>query len=111
MEVKLLHIGFGNFININRVVAIASPNSLTRREINALKEWNEKGKNGTAESGRGHLIDMTRGRRTKSVIFTDSDDIILAALAPETIAGRLDDRTSRQDMELSEESERPALVQ
>ena len=62
---------------MNRVIAIASPNSApTKRTIQ------------TGES-KGLLIDMTSGRRTKAVIFTDSGHIILAALAPETIAGRL----------------------
>jgi regulator of extracellular matrix RemA (YlzA/DUF370 family) len=62
---------------MNRVIAMASPNSApTKRAI-------QEGKN------RGQLIDMTNGRRTKVVIFTDSGQVILAALAPETIAGRL----------------------
>jgi len=62
---------------MNRVIAIASPNSApTKRTI-------QEGRN------KGLLIDMTNGRRTKAVIFTDSGHIILAALAPETIAGRL----------------------
>jgi len=62
---------------MNRVIAIASPNSApTKRVI-------QEGKN------KGLLIDMTNGRRTKAVIFSDSGHIILAALAPETIDGRL----------------------
>jgi hypothetical protein len=74
---ELVHIGFGNILAMNRVIAMASPNSApTKRAI-------QEGKN------RGQLIDMTNGRRTKVVIFTDSGQVILAALAPETIAGRL----------------------
>ena len=77
MVAELVHIGFGNILAMNRVIAIASPNSApTRRTI-------QEGKN------KGLLIDMTSGRRTKAVIITDSGHIILAALAPETIAGRL----------------------
>ena len=77
MTVELVHIGFGNILAINRAIAIASPNSApTKRTI-------QDGRN------KGTLIDMTSGRRTKAVIFTDSGHIILAALAPETIAGRL----------------------
>ena len=77
MVAELVHIGFGNILAMNRVIAIASPNSApTRRTI-------QEGKN------KGLLIDMTSGRRTKAVIITDSRHIILAALAPETIAGRL----------------------
>jgi regulator of extracellular matrix RemA (YlzA/DUF370 family) len=77
MVAELVHIGFGNIVAMNRVVAIASPNSApTKRSI-------QEGKT------KGLLIDMTSGRRTKAVIVFDSGHIILAALAPETIAGRL----------------------
>jgi regulator of extracellular matrix RemA (YlzA/DUF370 family) len=77
MVAELIHIGFGNILAMNRVIAIASPNSApTKRTIQQAKS-------------KGLLIDMTSGRRTKAVIFTDSGHIILGALAPETIAGRL----------------------
>jgi regulator of extracellular matrix RemA (YlzA/DUF370 family) len=77
MVAELVHIGFGNILAMNRVIAIASPNSApTKRTI--LEKKN-----------KGLLIDMTSGRRTKAVIIIDSGHIILAALAPETIAGRL----------------------
>jgi len=75
--IELVHVGFGNVLAMNKVIAIASPNSApTKRAI-------QEGKN------KGLLIDMTNGRRTKAVIFTDSGHIVLAALAPETITGRL----------------------
>ena len=77
MTIELVHIGFGNILAMNRVIAIASPNSApTKRTI-------QEGRN------KGLLVDMTSGRRTKAVIFTDSGHIVLAALAPETITGRL----------------------
>jgi regulator of extracellular matrix RemA (YlzA/DUF370 family) len=77
MTMEPIHVGFGNILAVNRVIAIVSPNSApTKRAI-------QEGRN------RGLLIDMTNGRRTKAVIITDSGHIILAALAPETIAGRL----------------------
>jgi len=77
MTMELIHIGFGNILAMNRVIAMASPNSApTKRTI-------QEGKN------KGLLIDMTNGRRTKAVVFLDSGHIVLAALAPETIAGRL----------------------
>ena len=82
MSVELVHIGFGNIIAMNRVIAIASPSSApTKRTIH---EGRDKG-----------LLDMTSGRRTKAVIVTDSGHVILAALAPETIVGRL--QVSRLD--------------
>ena len=73
---ELVHIGFGNILAMNRVIAIASPNSAPTKRI--IQEARNK----------GQLIDMTSGRRTKAVIFTDSGYIVLAALAPETITGR-----------------------
>jgi regulator of extracellular matrix RemA (YlzA/DUF370 family) len=76
MSIELVHIGFGNILAMNRAIAIASPNSApTKRIIH-------DGKN------NGKVIDMTSGRRTKAVIFTDSGHIVLAALAPETISSR-----------------------
>ncbi len=77
MDTEMVHVGFGNIVAMSRVIAIASPNSApTKRTVH-------EGRN------NGMVIDMTSGRRTKAVIFTDSGHIILAALAPETIAGRL----------------------
>ena len=77
MVTELIHVGFGNMVAMNRVIAMSSPNSApTRRAI-------QEGRN------NGKLIDMTNGRRTKAVIFTDTQQIILAALTPDTIAGRL----------------------
>ena len=97
MNTELVHIGFGNILAMNRVIAMASPNSApTKRTI-------QEGRN------RGQLIDMTNGRRTKVVIFIDSGHIILAALAPETIAGRLQAiRTSSElKLEQSDEKDEP----
>ena len=77
MTIELVHVGFSNILAMNRVIAIVSPNSApTKRLIQEMRN-------------KGQLIDMTSGRRTKAVIFTDSGHIVLAALAPETIAGRL----------------------
>ncbi len=77
MSIELVHVGFGNILAMSRVIAMASPNSApTKRTI-------QEGRN------KGLLVDMTNGRRTKAVIFIDSGHIILSALAPETIAGRL----------------------
>lgn len=76
-EIELVHIGFNNVIAMNRVIGIVSPSSApTKRAV-------QEGRN------KGLLIDMTNGRRTKAVLIADSGHIILAALAPETIAGRL----------------------
>ena len=77
MLTELVHIGFGNILAMSRVIAIATPNSAP------MKRTIQEARN------KGLLIDMTNGKRTKAVIVTDSGHIILAALAPETIAGRL----------------------
>ena len=75
-NIELVHVGFSNIIAVNRVIAIASPNSApTKRTIQESRN-------------DGKLIDMTNGRRTKAVIITDSGHVILSALTPETIAGR-----------------------
>lgn len=76
MSIELVHVGFSNIIAVNRIIAIASPNSApTKRTVQESRD-------------KGLLIDMTNGRRTKAVIITDSGHVILSALTPETIAGR-----------------------
>ena len=95
MTIELIHIGFGNILAMNRAIAIASPNSAPTKRI--IHDGRENGK----------VIDMTSGRRTKAVIFTDSGHIVLAALAPETIASRLQASKSgiiRQDQNDAEEA-------
>ena len=73
---KLVNIGFGNMISADRIIAIVSPESAPiKRIIGDAKE-------------QGTLIDATHGRRTKSVIITDSDHIILTYLPPENVAHR-----------------------
>ena len=77
MNTELVHVGFGNVIAINKVVAIAHPNSAP------MKRMVQEGK------AEGLVIDLTSGRKTKAVIIMDSGHIVLAAIAPETIAGRV----------------------
>ncbi len=74
---ELLNLGYGNLVVRSRVVAIVSPQSAPMRR---LRE---------EASGRGKLIDATQGRRTRSIIVTDSDHVILSAVNPETVAARL----------------------
>ncbi len=73
----LLNLGYGNLVIASRVIAILSPQSAP------MKRLREE------SSSRGKLIDATQGRRTRSIIVTDSDHVILSAINPETIAGRL----------------------
>jgi regulator of extracellular matrix RemA (YlzA/DUF370 family) len=73
----MVNIGYGNLVTAARVIAIASPSSSPMRR---LRE----------EAGRrGKLLDATEGRRTRSIVVTDSDHVILSAITPETIAARL----------------------
>lgn len=73
---KLINIGFGNMISANRLVAIVSPESAPIKRI--VQEARD----------RASLIDATYGRRTRAVIITDSDHVILSAIQPETIGNR-----------------------
>jgi regulator of extracellular matrix RemA (YlzA/DUF370 family) len=77
MNTELIHIGFGNILAINRLVAVVSPRSAPSKRL--IQE----------SKAQGLLIDMTSGRKTKSVLVMDSGHLVLAALAPETIAGRV----------------------
>jgi len=77
MTIKLVNIGFGNIVSANKIVAIVSPESAPIKRI--IQEARE----------RGMLIDATYGRRTRAVVVTDSDHIILSAVQPETVAHRL----------------------
>ena len=74
---RLLNVGYGNFLLVARVVAIVSPQS------SPMKRLREEA------GARGKLVDATQGRRTRSILVTDSDHVVLSALNPETIAARL----------------------
>ncbi len=76
IDIKLINIGFGNIVSGNRVIAIVSPESAPIKRI--ITEARDK----------GQLIDATYGRRTRAVIITDSNHVILSAIQPETVANR-----------------------
>lgn len=87
---QLVNIGFGNMVSANRMVAIVSPESAPiKRLVQDAKE-------------RGTLIDATHGRRTRAVIITDSDLIILTYLYPETVANRVEDNYDAEEEEANE---------
>ncbi len=84
---RLVNIGFGNLVSADRMVAIVSPESAPiKRIVQDAKE-------------RGTLIDATHGRRTRAVIITDSDHIILTYLQAETVSNRLHDENAVDDGE------------
>ena len=77
---RLINIGFGNMVSASRLIAIVSPESAPiKRMVQEARE-------------RGVLVDATYGRRTRAVLITDSDHIILSVLQPETVASRLNGR-------------------
>ena len=77
---ELINIGFGSLVSRDRLLAIVSPDSAPiKRMVQEARD-------------RGVLVDATYGRRTRAVLITDSDHIILSALQPETVAGRLGGR-------------------
>ena len=78
MSIKFINIGFGNIVSANRLIAIVSPESAPIKRIV------------TEARSRGMLIDATYGRKTRAVIVTDSDHVILSAVQPDTVANRLD---------------------
>ena len=87
---KFINIGFGNMVASDRIITIVSPDSApVKRLVQDAKD-------------SGRVIDVSCGRRTRSVIITDSEHVILSAIQSETIAGRLDD-TEPMDDEESEE--------
>ena len=74
---KLVNIGFGNIVSGDRLIAIVGPESAPiKRTVQEAR-------------ANGVLIDATCGRRTRAVLITDSDYVILSAVQPETVAGRL----------------------
>lgn len=77
MTVQLISIGLGNYVSANRIISIVSPESAPiKRMISDSKE-------------RGNLIDATCGKKTKSVIITDSEHLILSALTPKKMAEKV----------------------
>ena len=87
---KFINVGFGNMVAADRVIALASPDSApVKRLVQDAKD-------------DGRAIDVTCGRRTRSVIITDSEHVILSAIQTETIANRLDDSDDVSDAEEEE---------
>ena len=86
MAVALVHVGFGNIVALNRLLAIVAPDSApVKRLVRHASESNL-------------LIDATCGHKTKAVLVLDTGSVVLSALSPETIANRVrNPRDSRAD--------------
>jgi regulator of extracellular matrix RemA (YlzA/DUF370 family) len=74
---ELVHVGFGNFLAMNKVLAIVTPGSAPIQRL--IREGKRK----------GTIIDITSGRRTKGAVFTETGSIVLIAITPEAVAGRV----------------------
>jgi len=85
LSLKLISIGFGNIVSGNRIVAIVGSESAPIKRI--IQDARE----------RSLLIDATHGRRTRAVIITDSEHVILSAIQPETISNRLEGKKEKED--------------
>lgn len=73
---RLIHIGFGNIVNTEKIIAVVSPDSAPiKRLVQNAKE-------------KGTAIDATQGRKTKAVLVMENSQVVLSALLPETIANR-----------------------
>lgn len=80
---RLINIGYGNIVNTDKIVAVISPDAApVKRMIQAAKD-------------NGHAIDGTCGRKTKAVIVMENGSLVLSALLPETIAGRVNNDISK----------------
>lgn len=77
MQVQLVNVGFGSMINAGRIIAVISSESApVKRKIQEARDG-------------GMLVDATYGRKTRTVIIMDSGHVVVSAIAPETVAGRL----------------------
>ncbi len=85
MDNKLINVGFGNAVKINRILAVVNPGS---SPIKKLKDQARREKK---------LIDVTEGRRTRSIIILDSGHLVLSSVQPETISQRFDALASRME--------------
>ena len=77
MAICLVNVGFGNIASAGRIVSVITPDSAPAKRM--IQEARE----------RSRLVDASHGRRTRAVIIMDSGHIMLSALQPETIAGRI----------------------
>ena len=93
---KFINIGFGNMVAVDRVVALVAPDSAPIKRL--IQDARDEGR----------VIDVSCGRRTRAVIVTDSEHVILSAIQAETIANRLDDSTDEETEDIEAGDEEPA---
>jgi len=93
MTHKLVNVGFGNSVVSRRVVAIISPNAAPMKRLRDEARQDKR------------LIDATQGRKTRSIIITDSNHVILSAIQSETIAQRFSPDITLTKEEIKDEND------
>lgn len=88
---RFVNIGFGNMVSVGRIIAVVSPDSAPIKRVI------------TDARDRGTLIDATYGRRTRAVVVCDSGHVVLSALQPETVSGRIAGKPDSGEEEESED--------
>jgi len=84
---RLVNVGYGNMVAMQRIIALVSPEAAPiRRMIQDARD-------------AGHVIDATCGHKTRTVLVTDSDHVVLSPLLPETVAARIDERKDAEEAE------------
>ena len=83
---RLVNVGYGNMASVNRLIAIVSPEAApVRRLVQDARD-------------DGRVIDATCGHKTRAVLVMDSDHVVLSPLLPETVAARIDERKSEEEI-------------
>ena len=83
---RLVNVGYGNMASVSRLVAIVSPDAApVRRLVQDARD-------------DGRVVDATCGHKTRAVLVMDSDHIVLSPLLPETVAARIDERKSEEEI-------------
>ncbi len=90
METRLINVGFGNAVKVNRILAVVNPGSSPIRKLKDEARREKK------------LIDVTEGRRTRAILLLDSGHLVLSSVQPETISQRL--------AQMEEEQRNPASL-
>lgn len=90
MDGRMINVGFGNSIVASRIVAVVNPHSSPMKKLKDEAKRNN------------HLLDVTEGRRTRSIIILDSNHVVLSSVQPETITQRFAPATAQQSVAAEE---------
>ncbi|TMB66475.1 MAG: DUF370 domain-containing protein [Chloroflexi bacterium] len=85
---ELVHVGFGHFLAVDKILALANMSKGTAPIQRLVRDAKK----------RGNIVDMTTGRKTKTAVITQSGHIVLLAITPEAVAGRVSGKTARQSL-------------